>query len=91
MPLCGRPWQCISARRKNRYHLSSLDCLLQGSAEVFSLGGGRSVAGAALEDQGPGGGARRWVGVQVLAGLFSHDQLVFGLPVDHRFPVAHLR
>lgn len=67
-----------------------LDCLLQGSAEAFSLWDGCSVAGAALEDKGPGCGARRWVGVQVLTGLFGHDQLVFRLPVDHRFPVAHL-
>lgn len=71
--------------------MSSLDCLLQGSAEAVSLWDGRSAAGAALEDEGPGGGARRWVGVQVLTGLFGHDQLVFSLTVDHRFPVAHLR
>lgn len=89
--LCGHPWQCISAwikkNKKTGDNLSSLDCLLQGSAEAFSLRDGPSLA---LEDEGPGGGARRWVGVQVLTGLFGHDQLVFCLPVDNRFPVAHL-
>lgn len=59
--------------------------------EGFSLWDGRSAAGAALEDEGPGGGAGRWVGVQVLTGLLGHDQLVLRLPVDHRFPVTHLR
>lgn len=59
--------------------------------EGFSSWDGRSAAGAALEDEGPGGGAGRWVGVQVLTGLLGHDQLVLRLPVDHRFPVAHLR
>lgn len=86
--LCGRPWQWISAGIKK----TGIICLhwIVSYRVQRSLWDGRSVAGAALEDQGPGGGARRWVGVQVLTGLFGHDQLVFCLAVHHRLPVAHL-
>lgn len=45
---------------------------------------------APLKHKGSRGRARWRVRVQVLTGLFCHDQLVLRLPINHCFPLTHL-
>lgn len=61
------------------------------SQSRFQVSDRRSSVGAALKHEGPRGRAGRRVRVQILTGLFCHDQLVLGLPINHCFPLADLQ
>lgn len=64
---------------------------LTGFSGGFSCWTGIVVLPAPLKHKGPWDRARWRVRVQVLTGLFCHDQLVLCLSINHRFPITHLQ
>lgn len=95
MPFCCVLGSAFLLRKKNKiiclhwivsYRIQWRFQLLDGCSSVAC-----AARGTALKHKGPWGRARWRVRVQVLTGLFCHDELVLCLPINHCFPLTHLK